>query len=211
VGNAAKLVGKKVKVRAERVLNGTAYATVVGTDGAGDDAVTAESEAEKPTRQPPAKKSPAKEAREKQAKPKPEAPKAEEAAAEEKPKPKKQTRRGSRGGRGRKKKATAEQPAAPADTDGAPAEPAAAPKIHLPDPDLGQEEGEAPEVADAIEDGAAAPKKKRTRRGTRGGRNRRKKPAAARVEATASNGPATDAVSDDYVPMSEWSDEFEAS
>jgi hypothetical protein len=31
------------------------------------------------------------------------------------------------------------------------------------------------------------------------------------VEATASNGPATDAVSDDYVPMSEWSDEFEAS
>ncbi len=216
VGNAAKLVGKKVKVRAERVLDGTAYATVLGTDGAGDDAVTAESEAEKPTRQPPAKKSPEtkkspeKKAREKQAKPKPEAPKSEEAAVEEKPK--KQTRRGSRGGRGRKKKATAEQAAAPAATDGAPAEePAAAPKIHLPDPDLGQEEGEAPDVADAAEDGAAAPKKKRTRRGTRGGRNRRKKPAAARVEATASNGPATDAVSDDYVPMSEWSDEFEAS
>jgi ribonuclease G len=215
VGNAAKLVGKKVKVRAERVLDGTAYATLVGKDGAGDEAITAEGEAEKPTRQPRAKKASRKKAAEKQAATKPEEPKAEEPKAEEAAgaeKPRKKTRRGTRGGRGRKKKTTAEQPAAPAAADGAPAEePAAAPKVHLPDPVLGREEVEPPAADERAEDGAAAPKKKRTRRGTRGGRNRRKKAAAARAEVTASNGPATDAVSDDYVPMSEWSDEFEAS
>jgi ribonuclease G len=219
VGNAAKLVGKRVKVRAERVLDGTAYATLVGNE-AGDEAITAESEAEKPTRQPRPKKASQKKAAEKQATPEPAEAKAEEAKPEEveaeetagEEKPKKKTRRGSRGGRGRKKKTTAEQPAAAAAADegASPDEPAAEPKIHLPDPALRREESDATAAVEASGDGAAAPKKKRTRRGTRGGRNRRKK-AGTGAEATQSNGPATDAVSDDYVPMSEWSDEFEAS
>ncbi|MBA3476095.1 MAG: hypothetical protein H0T10_05000, partial [Actinobacteria bacterium] len=119
---------------------------------------------------------------------------------------KKKTRRGSRGGRNRKKKpagATAE-----ADGDEHVAEDAespvlGAPRIHVPDFELGDgadkkpqrrraaakptpsaDEGDdeaAEQVADAVtavEDGAEpAPAKKKTRRGSRGGRNR-KKPAA---------------------------------
>jgi ribonuclease G len=90
------------------------------------------------------------------------------------PKPRKRTRRGSRGGRGRKKKppvAAETEDAGP--TDGAePTETA----------DAG--EGGSAEDVDAVaaeelsENGAEKPKKK-TRRGSRGGRNRRKKPPAA--------------------------------
>jgi ribonuclease G len=85
-------------------------------------------------------------------------------------KPKKKTRRGSRGGRNRKKKT----PVAEATTNGAaatadrPAEPVVV-------------EAEGTETPDAPTNGAdpdAKPKKK-TRRGSRGGRNRRKKPAVA--------------------------------
>ena len=50
VANAAKLVGKKVKVRVERVLDGTAYAAQLGQAAAADPPITAEAEAEKPTR-----------------------------------------------------------------------------------------------------------------------------------------------------------------
>ena len=57
VGGAAKLVGKKVKVRIERVLDGIGYATLVaGAAKAARAPITAEGEAEKPTRKPPAKK-----------------------------------------------------------------------------------------------------------------------------------------------------------
>ena len=53
VGGAAKLVGKKAKVRIERVLDGSAYATLLaGGAAAAPDAITFESEAEKPTRAP---------------------------------------------------------------------------------------------------------------------------------------------------------------
>jgi ribonuclease G len=198
VGNAAKLIGKKVRVRAERVLDGTAYATLVGTDGEADEAITAESEAEKPTRQPPAKKAAEKpkaakpktarrkheepkreepkREEPKREEPKPEQPTAEEAPAEEKPK--KKTRRGSRGGRRRRKPAQAS-------ADGGASTDEAAPKIHLPEREL----GEADEVkAEVSEDGAepqAQPKRKRTRRGSRGGR-RRRKPAAAKAESGSS-------------------------
>src|SRR3954451_355160 len=50
VADAAKLVGKKVEVQVERVLDGSAYATLVGRPAEGDGPITAESEAEKPTR-----------------------------------------------------------------------------------------------------------------------------------------------------------------
>jgi ribonuclease G len=214
VADAAKLVGKKVKVRVNRVLDETGYATLLRPvpPAAADAPITAEAEAEKPTRAPRRKK-PAAEAA---AKPKPEAPAVEEsleeaeavveepsvaeepaaaeepepAAAEEQPKPKKKTRRGSRGGRGRKKKtataaASANGDAPAVDTVRVPAspetpEPEAAPvaTIHVPEPDLGE-----PTTDAVAEDGQAAeeqPKpRKKTRRGSRGGRNRRRKTAAS--------------------------------
>jgi ribonuclease G len=191
VGNAAALVGKKAKVRIERVLDDTAYATLVGTTADPAEPITAEGEAEKPTRKPPAKKRP------KEARPEPEAevqPEVEEDEAEPGPPeakpeavddqaPKKKTRRGSRGGRRRRKKPAATagangQSGGDAETGGN----GEGPKIHLPDPKLGHEEAQ-PEQAgaasgDGSQDGAEQPKpKKKTRRGSRGGR-RRKKPAA---------------------------------
>ena len=56
VGGASGLVGKKAKVRVERVLNGTAYATLRAGGAKVDGPITAETEAEKPTRKPPGKK-----------------------------------------------------------------------------------------------------------------------------------------------------------
>jgi ribonuclease G len=57
VGEAATLVGKKVKVRVERVLDGIAYATLVRRAGKKPaEPLTAEAEAEKPTRKPPARR-----------------------------------------------------------------------------------------------------------------------------------------------------------
>ena len=50
VANAAKQVGKKVEVQIERVLDGAVYATLVSQAVAADEPITAESEAEKPTR-----------------------------------------------------------------------------------------------------------------------------------------------------------------
>jgi ribonuclease G len=195
VAGASKMVGKKVKVRIERVLNGTAYATLVQTASqkAVEGPITAESEAEKPTRAPrrkkveePEPKAKADEPRAKADEPKakaevtdavaeePEAAAAEKPAADgEPPKPKKKTRRGSRGGRGRKKKPAA---AAAAENGKAEEPKAAVATIHVPSADLGKD-GEAAASADGEQ--PAAPKKKRTRRGSRGGRNRRKKPAAA--------------------------------
>ncbi len=127
VGDAAGLVGKKVKVRIERVLDGTAYATVVETAAAkkahGLAPLTAEGEAEKPTRKPPVRKGAgtSEEAKAKlasddleeiaavadgelavEAAEAVEAP-APETDADAAPTPKKRTRRGSRGGRKRKK------------------------------------------------------------------------------------------------------------
>ena len=180
VGGGAKLVGKKAKVRIERVVNGTAYATLVGGAKAPEAPITAEGEAEKPTRKPPARKG-------KTAVKEPDAveeetvdadaeaeAEAEETAAPGEATPKKKTRRGSRGGRRRKKKPA---PATAAETNGE------APKIHLPDPGLGREEPEPepepePKAEAVAQDGAEAPKpKKKTRRGSRGGRRRKKKPA----------------------------------
>jgi len=180
VAGAADMVGKRVKVRIERVLDDAAYAELVGALAEQALApITAEAQAEKPTR---ARRSRA--ARPKADEPKAEEPKAEEAvveepaveepaeavaeeapAEEEAPK-KKKTRRGSRGGRRRKKKPAV---AAEVSEDGQPeATPAL---IHVPDPELGATDQQK-ETANGEQ-----PKRKKTRRGSRGGR-RRKKPAA---------------------------------
>ena len=110
-------------------------------------------------------------------------------------------------------------------------------RIHVPDEALGRDEAEKDEASVAESEGApgdeAAPApKKRTRRGSRGGKGRKRKPATA---AGASNGgepadetevePETEAAVEpepepepvaengdfepDYVPMSEWIDDFE--
>jgi ribonuclease G len=206
VAGAAGLVGKKVRARIERALDGTAYATLVGRKTV-EGPITAEAEAEKPTRKPPARKAAEAEAPLEEPAEEPVAEEAEAPTDEEKPK--KRTRRGSRGGRGRKKKtaAAATDGAAPAEPEPEPApepeqesapepEPAPEPTIHVPEPTLGAEEEETP----AAEDGAEPPKpKKRTRRGSRGGRGRKKKTAAA----AATDGDSANGESG-YVPMSEW-------
>jgi ribonuclease G len=225
VGDAAKLVGKKVTARITVVTDGLAWAELPAPVEHADEPLTAEAEAEKPTR---AKRVPAK------AEPAVEVPleleteEGEEAAAEVEeptaPAKKKTTRRGSRGGRNRKKKTAAASNGAapaenvadaePADTAEAPSgEAPSAPVIHVPDPNLGADE----------DDATASPAKKRTRRGSRGGRNRRKKTAApagttatvveeadelepeAPQEAPSENGSEESEDADwSYTPMSEW-------
>jgi ribonuclease G len=188
VANASQLVGKKVKVKIERILDGTAYASLVEPSLAVDGPITAEQEAEKPTR---ARKTAI----------------ADETVAEE-AKPKKKTRRGSRGGRGRKKKPTAAVEIAAENGAGEPEQiekPIA--KIHVPAPDLGEREDAVEEEPPADGTEAAKPKKK-TRRGTRGGRNRKRKTTVAAAAVTGEPAEAEPEEKWDYVPMSEWEDEL---
>src|SRR5262249_17746795 len=56
VADAASLVGKRLKVRVERVLDGRAYAVLMRKTKDAPEPLTAEGEAEKPTRKPPARK-----------------------------------------------------------------------------------------------------------------------------------------------------------
>ena len=165
VADAAPLVGKRVKVRVERVLDGRAYAVAVRKTKDVPEPLTAEGEAEKPTRKPPARKGvtsatvelDAGEVEEEEEEEEPvvveepesdvdveetaEAEEAEEAG--EAPKPKKKTRRGSRGGRKRKKPPTTPEVAAlELEAGGASEEapePSRAVTIHVPGEDLGRE------------------------------------------------------------------------
>jgi ribonuclease G len=192
VGGAAKLVGKKVTARITALADGLAWAELLNPAENVDEPLTAEGEAERPTR---AKKSTAPKKVEPEIAEEPEVETeveadvdadAEEEPAEDAAEPaapaKKKTRRGSRGGRNRKKKTATTAGAVAAEAEPAPPEEvpdsepgsAPAPVIHLPDRELTDEDGEAP-----------APAKKRTRRGSRGGRNRRKKSATAAATATA--------------------------
>jgi ribonuclease E len=176
-----------VKVQIERVLDGTAYATLADGHKPDEGPITAEREAEKPTRAPAKKPTPSPAE-------KPTA-KAEEEATEE-AQPKKKTRRGSRGGRGRKRKATTTAAATSGNGAGEAQQVA---KIHVPDPSLGEEADDV--EAPVAEDGAEEPKPKRkTRRGSRGGRNRRKKTTRTPEQSEATT-------EWEYVPMSEWEDD----
>jgi ribonuclease G len=245
VADAASMVGKRVKVRVERVLDGRAYAFAVRKTKAGPEPLTAEGEAEKPTRKPPARKGAAGPATEAAEEPIVEG-EVEEAEAEtgeengdEAPKPKKKTRRGSRGGRKRKKTPAAGAGAEAGDeTEGQPddaSEPSRGVTIHVPGDDLGREGAAEPEAPQPTEPEAVEPEapqtdvadepvtaeaeetpkpKKKTRRGTRGGRNRKKPATAAQngAEAPAATLPEEPESANgdfDYVPMSEWADELE--
>ena len=234
VAGAAKLVGKKVSATIGRVLDGAAYATLTD-ESAPRRGITFEAEAEKPTRAPSRRQIP--EAAEDEADEPDEPDEPEETAealaesvdadaqveAGEKPPAKKRTRRGTRGGRGRKKKATVAEVTAPSDNlsqgaagaDGA----KATPTIHVPPPDLGAERDE-PDASEALEpagEGQAAaadsavadgqPRRKRTRRGSRGGRRRRTPAGAENGQEPA--GPAEPG-EEGYVPMSEWIEDFDA-
>ena len=147
VAGAAKLVGKKVRVRVERVLDGTAFATLAGAPAQAVATITAEGLAEKPTRASRSRKAAeapaavvagetAEEAEETEAvvveaagEPQ-EAEAAEEAGDEPATPKKKRTRRGSRGGRNRRKK-----PAAAVAEDTAASEPPE-PASEPPEPDV---------------------------------------------------------------------------
>jgi len=231
VAGAAKLVGKKVKVRINGVTDGLAWAELLSPMEAAEEPLTAEAEAEKPTRarRPSAARKEAEAVVEAEAEDEDEdEDEADEAVAEtdegeEAAAVKKKTRRGSRGGRNRKKKpAVAAENGAEAPTEevsdteavsGSVSEPEPdaedGPVIHVPDRELGaeDEDGEAP-----------SPQKKRTRRGSRGGRNRRKKTTTATVSSENGSEPALEAEPEPepetepeedagewtYTPMSEW-------
>jgi ribonuclease G len=257
VAEAASLVGKRVKVRIERVLDGVAYATLVRRAGKqAPEPLTAEAEAEKPTRKPPARKTAdatpgegddeveeeVEEEPEEEEAPESDDDVAEPLVAQAEPASleapevdgpevdgepavddmeaptetvagaapaKKKTRRGSRGGKNRKKPAGA--PEAPiagaaatgeiaADADAAPPEPAQEIKrpvtIHVPSDELGREgeDEDAPDAEQQPSENGATPVKKKTRRGSRGGKNRRKRTAAA---GTGANGAETNVAQTD--------------
>jgi hypothetical protein len=166
VADGASLVGKRVKVRVERVLDGRAYAVLVRKAKEAPEPLTAEGEAEKPTRKPPARKggAVAKDAEPAEpATPEPEtadeptsaeeAQEVSEVLAEPGRAPaasptahaaKKKTRRGSRGGRKRKKPTTAQTAEAGTEDEGQGAaeetpEPSRGVTIHVPGDDLGRE------------------------------------------------------------------------
>jgi ribonuclease G len=243
VAQAAKLVGKKVTVTIGVALEGVAFATLAETGAQAASPITFEAEAEKPTR---ASRARAKAAPEPEIEHEPavvegrtedavaeESGESDDAAEPAQPK-KKRTRRGSRGGKGRKKASAtattddADDASEPLDVPDADGNGRAAPRIHVPPPELlldgDEREPVLEEAADESGDTAAeaAPKRKRSRRGSRGGRKRRK-PAAT----DGGGGPAEDAedaedagsapedlVSDadapEYVPMAEWIDDFES-
>jgi len=199
VADAAKLVGKKVKVRIARALEQAAYATRLDAPALPPGPLTAEAEAEKPTRAPRARKAAEGEVVDvdveaeeveglDELEPGEAEPEAEEAADGEVAAAKKRSRRGTRGGRGRKRPtpAAAGAEAAAADEAEAPA----GPRIHVPARDLEEApakteaaepvaEGEVAAGAEAEGEPPAAPPKKKTRRGSRGGRGRTKKASVA--------------------------------
>jgi ribonuclease G len=225
VAGAAKLVGKKTKAVVGAVLDGQIFARPAESSVEGTAPISFESEAEKPTRAPGRRKvvtddesamdEPALEAViEAEAEVEAE-PEGDEGAMQAPAAVKKKTRRGTRGGRRRKKPATGNS--APvsegATADEAPADdsleaPVAAtpkgaaarrrPKIHVPVAEstgngdaLSAEDEAEPRDSGAAPDGHAdgeveAPRRK-TRRGSRGGR-RRKKPAAAEVDEGSGHG-----------------------
>ncbi len=167
VSEASRLVGKRVRVRIEAVMEGVAYASLVESGAHAEGPITAEAEAERPTR---ARRAVKKATADEPAEPEPDA--ADEERAEPETPPAKAPRK-----RAPRRAATARPTAAAAGADGD------APTAAMPEEAPPAEPAEATESTPG-EEGTATPRK-RTRRGTRGGRNRRRKPAAATAEAAA--------------------------
>jgi ribonuclease G len=247
VAHASKLVGKKVRVTVGRVLEGVAFATLVDDTAVAPTPITFEAEAEKPMRASRSKKDvePAEADEEDVADELDEPADADAAIEDDEPEPtsgdvvvaepdgqpkKKRTRRGTRGGRSRKKPAATPAASVDADADGdAPADEGngrPAPRIHVPPSDLaaavvaaepatdtGADEPEP--AADGAVGADGLPKRKRARRGSRGGKKRRK-PAAEGTNDVASPdevivvGEAADEEAPEYVPMSEWIEDFDS-
>ena len=269
VAGAAKLVGKKVTATVGSVLEGAAYATLADDVVADATPITFEAEAEKPMRASRSKKEPlsaeapvetaTSEAEiEDQVEDDGESTEISTGALESEAEvdadgttKKKRTRRGTRGGRNRKKPAAAvtasdgKLDSSAGDDNGR-----LAPRIHVPPADLvtpgkeappgkeaaqpakkaapaekGQPTEEPDEAGSEEADGAAGtdadgqPKRKRARRGSRGGKKRRKPAAEGGVEAVPADGDVAvevtvDVVPDgeapEYVPMSEWIDDFDS-
>jgi ribonuclease G len=179
VADAAKLVGKKVNVRVVAVMEGISYAVLAEAGVKTEQPITAEAEAERPTRARRATKAEAIEAEDDEVE---ELEEAEEPGEAEKPAPARSTRA--------RRPAAAKAAAVEASSEET-EEPVAAPKrqrsrkpavaadetVEAAEPDSGpdMESGE-----EATVDGEApATPRKRTRRGTRGGRNRKPKTTAA--------------------------------
>ncbi len=235
VSGASKLVGKKVKASVGRALQGIAFAALADGQAVPASPITFEAEAEKPMRASRSKKEPTVV---EDTSVEPDEPLAEDAEDVEEVLPdaapaaattdgqpkKKRTRRGTRGGRTRKKPAAATAAEGDEATDDSANGRPQSPRIHVPPPDLEtvvtEETSEpAAEVVAADEIGEAAapdgqPKKKRSRRGSRGGRKRKKPAVGAGEEATADEPVAAATPAEDgtpeYVPMSEWIDDFDA-
>ena len=215
IAGAARLVGKKVKAQITRIQPGIAYATMVKASEDVAAPITAESEAEKPTRRSSGKAEVETEAAKpvrKQPTRAPAVPTAVEAgngteaesdveAAESEngaegaapggaTTPRKKTRRGSRGGR-KRKTPTIHVPGGELDGTAAAeavVEPVAAGAEPEPVPADPEPENGAAEATP--ENGAQPQAKKKTRRGSRGGRNRRKKPADSAPTEAAASAPA---------------------
>ena len=248
VAHASKLVGKKVKVTVGRVLDGVAFATLVDDTAAVPTPITFEAEAEKPMRASRSKKD-VEPAEADEADELDEPADADAAIEDDEPEPtsgdlvlaepdgepkKKRTRRGTRGGRSRKKPAPSPTASADADVD-VPADEGngrPAPRIHVPPSDLaavvvasepatdaGADAAEPEAEAEAAADGAVGadglPKRKRARRGSRGGKKRRKPTAESANDVAPPDeaivvGEAADEEPPEYVPMSEWIDDFDS-
>jgi ribonuclease E len=220
-----------------RALAGVAYATLADAGKELAPPITFEAEAEKPVRASRSKKDPEAAAAiaepEEEAEPfEPELPEVEEsevapaegeASVGAQPK-KKRTRRGTRGGRARKKPAAAANDDAGQEAEDESVNGRPAPRIHVPSPDLevaatdAVVEAPAETTDDIVEVEAVGvdgqPKKKRSRRGSRGGRKRRKPAVNGAEEAPASDEPGeAEPVADTapaYVPMSEWIEDFDS-
>ena len=164
VADAAKLVGKRVRVKIVAVMEGVAYAVLASADEVAGP-ITAEAEAERPTR--PTRKSAAAEAG------------GEAGGGQEAPRAGNCERSGRRGGGARPRPRPRPTAAEPAPKPRRARKPATAAAAVEPEPERRRRRKPSAEAEDGAEGDAPATPKKRTRRGTRGGRNRKRKPAAA--------------------------------
>jgi ribonuclease G len=190
---AAKLVGKKVKVRVERALSAGAYARLIGPEREEYQPLTAESMAERPTRAP-AKKASAKAP----AEPEPAAAAAEVAEPVVEPAAVEGAVSESVVARPESPVAAAKPQAVKSPPESAKSEPA------RPGATTTTATGSDTESEGATEQGPPRPKK-RTRRGSRGGR-RRHKPAGAANAGTASGDATTGTTSSDATSAAAGSD-----